>query len=83
MEFKEPDAPNGVIFENIVNLYECKYRFDYEGDIHTILLWKYWKNSEAFEKKFKEFFNFGDDVDTQTENFIRIYLENDENAYED
>ena len=55
MEFKEPDAPNGVIFENIVNLYECKYHFDYEGDIHTILLWKYWKNSEAFEKNLKSF----------------------------
>ena len=118
MEFKEPDAPNGVIFAdidafkrihpkyndrfakdynewienyvsllelalNIVNLYEYKYRFDYEGGIHPILLWKYWKNMEAFEIKFKEFFNLGDDVDKQTENFIRIYLENDKNAYKD
>ena len=68
---------------NIANLYEYKYRFDYEESIHPILLWKYWKNMEAFEIKFKEFFNLGDDVDKQTENFIRIYLENDENAYKD
>ena len=48
-----------------------------------ILVWKYWLNREVFVKKFKEFFNLGNDDEGQTENFIRIYLENEDETFED
>ena len=39
--------------------------------------------SEAFVRKFKKYFNLGEDPEKQTENFSRIYLENPDETYED
>ena len=38
---------------------------------------------EAFVRKFKKYFNLGEDPERQTKNFIRIYLENSDETYED
>ena len=44
-----------------------------KGDFKPILLWKYWKNRENFEKKIKKAFNLVDDHHNETENFITVY----------
>ena len=38
---------------------------------------------EAFDRKFKKYFNLGEDPERQTEKFIRIYLQNPDKTYED
>ena len=57
---------------NVHGLYKYCYHYEYEGGL----------TREAFVKKFKEFFNLGNDNVRQTENFNRIYLE-DEETFED
>ena len=52
-------------------------------DHKLILLWKYWVVREAFVRIFKKYFNTGEDSERQTENFIRTYLENSDETYED
>ena len=44
-----------------------------KGDFKPILLWKYWKNRENFERKIKKAFNLVDDHHNETENFITVY----------
>ena len=67
----------------ILNFYEYWHMFEYEGLYKPILLWKYWVVREAFVRKFKKYFNLGEDPKRQTENFIRIYLENPDETFED
>ena len=58
---------------NVHRLYEYCYRCEYEAELNT----------EAFVKKLKEFFNLGNNDEGQTENCIRIYLEDEEETFED
>ena len=60
----------------VSNLYEYKMKYEKEGYLKPILLlWLYWKNRETFERKFKKYFNFGDELHNETKNFVKIYLE--------
>ena len=63
---------------SIDGYYEYKNKFEKEGILKPILVWLYWKYREIFEKKIREWFNLGEDQDNQTKNFIRIYLEHDD-----
>ena len=58
---------------NVHDLYEYCYRYEHKGGL----------NREAFARNFKEFFNLWNDDEGQTENFIRIYLEDEEDTFED
>ena len=63
---------------SIDDRYEYKNKFEKEGILKPILVWLYWKYREIFDKKMREWFNLGEDHNNQTKNFIRIYLERDD-----
>ena len=81
--FIENEASLLELALNISNLYKHKIKYEKEGYLEPILLWLYWKNRETFDKKFKSVFNLGDDPDNETENFIRIYLEQENDVIEE
>ena len=77
--FIENEASLLELALSVSNLYEWEIKYEKEGYLKPLPLWLYWKTRETFQKKFKNVFNLGDDLDNETKNFIRIYPEQENN----